>query len=100
MRAESSGDASPATGVVWRRLALAAVLWLAGLGACSPQGPWKEGKADARWGENCVRTSTAGPETRVTNYVDPELCGRQVAQRGPYRVRTRPAPVTSVTQGR
>jgi hypothetical protein len=76
-------------------IALAA-LWL--LAACA--NPWQEGIPDARLGENCTRTSTAGPRTRVINYVDPELCGRQVARRGPYHVRTRPMPMMGETQGR
>lgn len=73
-----------------------AALWL--LAACS--NPWQVGTPDPRLGENCTRTSTRGPKTRVVNYVDPELCGRQVAHRGPYRVRTRPMPMTGETQER
>jgi hypothetical protein len=80
--------------------AAALAVWL--LAACSGT-PWKEGQPNARLGENCVRASTKGPLKRVTNYADPELCGRIVAHRSPYHVRTKPMPeavATAAVQGR
>ena len=74
-----------------------AAAWL--LAACSSN-PWHQGTPDSRLGENCYRTSTRGPMTRVVNYADPELCERPVAHRGPYHVRTRPMPKAGETRGR
>lgn len=72
----------------------AAVMLLA---ACGPQEPrwgaWEEREAGNSWSRSetvCVRSTEEGPERRVVNYVDPELCGRSEKQRSPDRVRALP----------
>jgi len=71
-------------------LALAAIV-----ASCSRE--WREGPVDPREGENCVR-DRKGPTARAINYVDPELCGRQVGKRGPYYVRIQRPEVETVRE--
>jgi hypothetical protein len=78
--------------------ALGSALIAVACGACAPA--WHEGPPHARWGENCVREVRTHPVARTINYVDPELCGRQVAGRSPYHVRTMPVPAPSVSEER
>jgi len=67
------------------RTALLGLVFAGILSGCSP--PWKQGVTDPRLGDNCVRNHH-GPTARAINYVDPELCGRVVAKRGPVHVRS------------
>ena len=51
--------------------------------ACST-GQWREENG------TCVYESDDAPKRRVINTVDPELCGREVKERGPIRLRVPP----------
>lgn len=51
--------------------------------ACST-GQWREENG------TCVYESDDAPKRRVVNTVDPELCGREVKERGPIRLRVPP----------
>jgi len=76
------------------RATVCGVLLIAACAACSP---WHPGRTDTRLGANCVRDASRRPLARTINYVDPELCERKVAMRGPYHVRTKPVPVPSAS---
>jgi hypothetical protein len=56
---------------------------LAVAAACST-GQWREENG------SCVYESDDAPKRRVINTVDPELCGRDVKERGPIRLRVPP----------
>jgi hypothetical protein len=79
------------------RAALVGIVLGGALASCS-QPPWKRGPDDARFGANCVHGQENRPTARTINYVDPELCARQVAKRGPYHVRTAPMPAEAIAQ--
>jgi hypothetical protein len=100
----SDGESSiefPSLGAAARRFAgaaLGAALLALACAACSPA--WHKGRPDPRQGENCVRDVERRPVARTINYVEPELCERKVAKRGPYHVRTPAVPVPPAEQGR
>jgi hypothetical protein len=91
----------PGLGAAARRCAgaaLGAALLALACAACSPA--WHKGRPDPRQGENCVRDVERRPVARTINYVEPELCGRKVAKRGPYHVRTPAVRMPLAEQGR
>jgi len=48
------------------------------------------GCTNGQWvaeGDTCVFESDDDPKRRIINTVDPELCGREVKERGPIRLR-------------